>query len=77
MIIIPHEFDFLWLFRFFSLHDRVFNDKGHHIPAEIFHAQSARRRDQIIFIFPTQRLSDRFRFLFGFCLIQQVDLVED
>jgi hypothetical protein len=33
------------LFRFFSLNDRVLDDEGHHIPAEIFHANLTCRGD--------------------------------
>ncbi|AEW75414.1 hypothetical protein EcWSU1_03986 [Enterobacter ludwigii] len=77
VVVIPHEFDFFWLFRFFSLNNRVLDDKGHHIPAQIFHANLACRGDQVVFIFPAHRFSNGFRFRFRFGFIHQIDLVKD
>ena len=55
----------------------VFDDEGHHVPAQLFHALLAGRGDQVEFLFPTQRFGNRFGFGFGFGLVHQVNLVEN
>ena len=75
MTIIPHEFDFLAVLplqpaRPFSTIKVITSQQRSFTP------DLAGGRDQIVFIFPAQRFGDRFRFRFGFRLIQQIDLVE-
>lgn len=77
VVVIPHKLDFFCGLRFFRMHYRVFDDKGHDIPAQVFYALLAGGGNQIELIFPAQRLRDGFRFLFRLSFIHQVNLVKD